>query len=78
MRLGNASWYFLWIDDETGTRVRRRVTAANANCTEFGTECRYRFNTGVSGPTSWWERAWNSDGERPWSNGDSADIKMSF
>lgn len=66
-RVANASWYYLWIDDSTGTKIRQWVTAGQANCAKPGETCQYRSETSVRGSTRWWVRTWNADGRGPWS-----------
>lgn len=65
--VANATWYYLWIDDETGSRIRKWVKAGDSGCAGASDNCSFRFDTSVVGNVNWWVRSWNSDGIGPWS-----------
>lgn len=65
----DASWYQLWVNDSTGTVIKRWYTAAQVNA-DSG-ECSVTpGETLASGRSQWWVRAWSeSRGNGKWSSG---------
>jgi hypothetical protein len=68
--VGDTSWYYLWVNDSSGTPVIRQwYTSAQANCT--GKWCWVTDQTASlqADTYTWWIRGWNSCGYGPWSAG---------
>ena len=64
---GGVTWYYLWVNDSTGTPIRTWYSAAQAGCANASGECSVTQTTAVSGNSTWWIRTWNSIGVGPWS-----------
>ena len=62
----NASWYLLWVNDDTGTPIREWHTAEAANCSSE--TCSVTPSIAVSGDVRWWVLTWSSSGNGPWSD----------
>jgi hypothetical protein len=62
-----ATWYFLWVNDATGSgKVKQWFEASALGCTS-GT-CTAISNTPLArGAATWWVQTWNSAGYGPWS-----------
>ncbi len=62
-----ATWYFLWVNDATGSgKVKQWYEASALGCTS-GT-CTAISNTPLArGAATWWVQTWNSAGYGPWS-----------
>jgi len=65
--ISDASWYLLWVDDDTGTPIKKWYTAADANCGSGTGVCSVTPSIAVSGGVRWWVQTWNSNGTGPWS-----------
>jgi hypothetical protein len=64
-RVEGSTWYYLWVDGPSGTRIQQWYTAA-AVCA--GHVCSATPTTElVSGVHRWWVRSWNDTGNGPWS-----------
>jgi len=66
--VGNASWYFLWVNDDSGTPIKNWYTASDANCGTGTGICSVSPSTAVSGGARWWVLTWNDNGAGPWSD----------
>lgn len=67
----NATWYFLWVNDTTGTKVQRWFTSAQAGCAGGGT-CSVTPQIALTGGVAqWWVQTWSDCGYGPWSDGAS-------
>ena len=66
----NASYYYLWVDDSTGNKIKRWYTRDQAGC-PFGTDiCSICPGSALApGAGTWWIQTWNSVGYGPWSTG---------
>ncbi len=65
----NATWYYLWVNDSTGTRIATWYTAAEATCASGSGVCFIAPSTTLaSGGAQWWIQTWNSAGYGPWSD----------
>jgi hypothetical protein len=63
----SASWYYLRVDDSTGTKIKTWYTPAQANCAN-STLCSVTPTTAVAvGTSRWWIMTSNSAGDGPWS-----------
>jgi probable HAF family extracellular repeat protein len=66
----NSTWYYLWVDDSTGTRIQKWYTAAEAGCAEALRTCVAWPGVYLSqGAAKWWVRTWSPNGYGPWSDG---------
>ena len=66
----NSTWYYLWVDDSIGNKIRQWYKAADAGCSS-GTGIR-SLTPGTAlavGAGKWWVQTWNSIGSGPWSDG---------
>jgi hypothetical protein len=64
-----ATWYYLWVDDSTGTRVRRWISSEEARCGTGTGYCSESAFGLASGPGRWWVIAWNPAGASAWGPG---------
>ncbi len=68
--VAGVTWYLLWVDDSTGTRINQWYTSAAANCTGGTGECSVSPSTVLSeGAVTTWVQTWNNAGYGPWSAG---------
>jgi uncharacterized repeat protein (TIGR03803 family) len=66
----NATWYYLWVNDGTGTKIATWYTAALAGCASGTGTCSVTPSvTLASGAAQWWIQTWNPSGYGPWSTG---------
>jgi sugar lactone lactonase YvrE len=64
----NATYYYLWVNDSTGTKVATWYTAAQAGCASGTGTCSATPSvTLASGAAQWWIQTWNPSGYGPWS-----------
>ncbi len=63
-----ATWYYLWVNDSTGTNIRKWYTAAAAGCGAAEVSCSVTGPGAVNGNVTWWIQTWNSSGTGPWSS----------
>ena len=68
--VANSSWYYLWVNDSTGSSmVKQWYTADDANCGDGTGECSVTPATGLAdGACKWWIQTWNEFGYGPWSD----------
>lgn len=67
--VSNSTWYYLWVNDTTGTPIKKWYTAKEANCESGTGNCFLTPNKMLdSGNCKWWIRTWNSNGFGEWSN----------
>ena len=64
--VSGATWYYLWVNDDTGTPIRQWYSSAQASCSST---CTVTGPVSVQGSVSWWIQTWNSSGTGPWSDG---------
>jgi hypothetical protein len=65
-----ATWYYLWVDDSNGNRVKSWFTALQAGCAAGTGTCSVTPATSISpGAALWWVQTWNDAGYGPWSDG---------
>jgi hypothetical protein len=76
--VSNSTWYYLWVDDATGNKIKQWYTAADAGCAGGTGTCSVTPATALAaGAGKWWIRTWNSAGNGPWSAGMSFTITTS-
>ncbi len=63
-----ATWYYLWVNDASGNRIRQWHTAAAAGCAAGTGRCTIRAGVRLlPGAARWWIQTWNVVGYGPWS-----------
>lgn len=63
-----ATWYYLWVNDSTGTRITQWFRAGEAGCAGDMPSCSVTPPTALTpGAARWWIQTWNSAGYGPWS-----------
>ncbi len=67
--VNNSSWYYLWVNDSTGNKIRHWYTAEQSGCNNGEQICSITPETPLAdGSVKWWIRTWNSDGNGLWSD----------
>jgi hypothetical protein len=66
-RVPGATWYYLWINDSTGNKVKSWYTAEQVGGASGGNNCSVILGTELVGTCQWWIQTWNNDGPGPWS-----------
>lgn len=65
----HSTWYYLWVNDSTGTRIQKWYTAADAGCSSGTGTCAVTPDIALAaGSGKWWIDTWNVNGYGPWSN----------
>jgi hypothetical protein len=65
-----ASWYYLWVNDSAGTRIKKWFKAPDAGCSSGTGTCSVTPDIALAaGSGKWWIDAWNANGSGPWSSG---------
>ena len=68
----NSTWYYLWVDDSTGNRIKQWYTAAQAGCSGGAGTCAVYLDIALArGSAKWWIQTWSPVGYRPWSDAKS-------
>jgi hypothetical protein len=68
--VANANWYYLWVSDSTGDKVKQWYSPAQAGCGGGAGTCSANPGTVlVAGSGKWWIQAYNASGFGPWSDG---------
>ncbi|MCH9698782.1 MAG: peptidoglycan DD-metalloendopeptidase family protein [Gammaproteobacteria bacterium] len=68
--VSNSTWYYLWVNDSTGNRIKQWYTAAQVGCGSGTGTCSITPSTVLAaGSGTWWIQTWNSSGYGPWSTG---------
>ncbi len=68
--VSDSTWYKLWVDDSTGTAIKKWYTAAQAGCESGAGTCSVTPSTTLdSGNGIWWVRTYNDNGNGEWSSG---------
>jgi hypothetical protein len=66
--VAGATWYYLWVNDQTGTRHTVWYTAAQVGCASGESVCSVTVGAALKvGPAYWWIRTWDPSGYGPWS-----------
>ena len=66
--VAGATWYYLWVNNQTGTRHTVWYAAAQAGCASGESVCSVTVGTSLkAGPAYWWIRTWDPSGYGPWS-----------
>lgn len=64
-----ATYYYLWVDDSTGNRVKHWYSAGESGCVDGTGTCSVTPAIEVKGDSEWWVQSWNFFGFGPWSAG---------
>ena len=65
----NATWYYLYVNDFTGTKITQWYTAAQSRCASGTGTCSVTPQIALAaGAAKWWIETWNSCGYGPWSD----------
>jgi hypothetical protein len=67
--VSSASWYRLWVNDNSGTRFDKWYEAATVGCASGTGTCSVSAEVSLQpGPIFWWVQTWNNaGGDGPWS-----------
>ena len=66
----NSTWYYLWVNDSTGTRLQKWYTAAQAGCPGGTGTCLAWPGVYLwQGSAKWWIQTWSPNGYGPWTDG---------
>jgi hypothetical protein len=65
----NATWYLLWVGDDSGNPINNWYRASEVGCAGGTGSCSVTPDILVGGTAKWWIQAWNSLGYSPWSDG---------
>jgi hypothetical protein len=64
-----STWYYLWVNDTTGNKIKQWYTAAQAGCASGTGTCSVWAGTMLaSGSAQWWIETYNANGYGPWSS----------
>nr|CAA6809457.1 MAG: Unknown protein [uncultured Thiotrichaceae bacterium] len=70
--VSDSTWYYLWVNDSTGDKIKTWYTAAQAGCSSGSGTCTVTPSTPLAqGAGQWWIQTWNSSGSGPWSSASS-------
>ncbi|MDL1959342.1 MAG: DUF1566 domain-containing protein [Deltaproteobacteria bacterium] len=67
-RVPGATWYYLFINDSTGIKVKSWYTAGQVGGASGGNNCSVILSTELVGTGQWWIQTWNNDGNGQWSD----------
>jgi hypothetical protein len=66
--VAGATWYYLWVNDQTGAKHTVWYTAAQVGCASGESICSVTVGAPLKvGPAHWWIRTWDPSGYGPWS-----------
>ncbi len=66
--VSSSTWYYLWVNDSTGNKIKRWYTAEAVGCASGSGICSITPTiTLANGTGQWWIRTWNTSGYGPWS-----------
>jgi len=65
--VATSTWYFLYVDDSTGNRIRQWYSADEVGCASGAGNCSVTPAIEVKGAGQWWIQTWNSVAAGPWS-----------
>jgi len=68
--VSDSSWYYLWVQDSSGDKIKTWYSAADAQCASGTGNCSVTPATSIAtGDGQWWIQTYNSSGYGPWSSG---------
>jgi len=77
--VSDSTWYYLWVNDSTGTPIKKWYTAADAGCGGGSGLCSITPDMGLAlGSCEWWIQTWNNDGDGPYSDSLSFTVEEGF
>jgi glucose/arabinose dehydrogenase len=62
-----STWYYLWVNDSSGARLRQWVQSPAVGCSDGTGTCSVAPAVSISGHSRWWIQTWNHVGYGPWS-----------
>jgi len=66
--VSSSTWYYLWVNDSTGTRIQQWYRASEAGCASGTGTCSVASGVSLAGGAAkWWIQTWNTAGYGPWS-----------
>jgi hypothetical protein len=72
----DSTWYYLWVDDSTGTRIQRWYRAKEAGCESGTGTCSVTPSTELAvGAAKWWIQTYSPAGYGPWSKAGSFQVR---
>jgi extracellular elastinolytic metalloproteinase len=73
--VSNSTWYYLWVNDSTGNKIKTWYRASEANCGDGTGTCSVAPNTALAeGDGKWWIQTYNGNGYGPWSTAMSFNV----
>jgi hypothetical protein len=64
-----ATWYYLWVNDNTGNRIKKWYKASDVQSGSDMDICTVTPDVELeTGVVRWWVRTWNANGYGPWSD----------
>ena len=64
-----STWYYLYVNDSTGTRITTWYSASQAGCAGGTGTCSIEPGTVLApGSATWWVQSYGASGNGPWSN----------
>ena len=67
--VSNATWYYLWVNENGGNVVKQWYTASDAGCGGDAGICSVMPSAALAaGSATWWVQTWTRNGYGPWSN----------
>ncbi len=77
--VSDSTWYYLWVNDNTGNPVNTWYTAEDAGCESGSGLCSITPITELAlGSCEWWIQTWNDDGFGDWSDSLSFTVEEGF
>lgn len=68
LAVSGASWYYLYVSDRTGNKIKKWYKSSEVSCSSGEEYCTINPNTNLTeGEARWWIRAWDSSGSGAWS-----------
>lgn len=77
--VGNATYYYLWVTDSSGTpKIQKWYLAADAGCGSGSGVCAITPAIALNfGTAAWWVQTYNNQGYGPWSSGQYFRVSLS-
>ena len=70
-----STWYYLWVNDSTGNKIKQWYTASQAGCGAGTGTCSVTPSASLAnGSGQWWIQTWNTASYGPWSSGMSFNV----
>jgi hypothetical protein len=76
--VSSATWYYLWVNDSSGNKIKQWYTAEAVGCASgLGTCTTTSTILLANGAGQWWVQTWNASGYGPWSIANSFNLNIS-